>query len=200
MDAVPYDPFGYRDAFIKAFRRRDVAINNVRDLSEDSLQWKAPDLANARIPKLAFSRLRFTDNGLNQPEPGEVERRANALGEFIVGDPARLRAFGLHAPGGPYGEIVIQSIRLAHRIGPDDIPRNDLVAEVTQARRARGNTFVGGATVLVGKDGNIRYVIRRRVDDVRRRREEMRHAGAAGAARLDLRKIHRARGRAGTPS
>jgi len=192
-DAVPNDPIGYRDAFIKAFRRRDIAIDHVRDLSEDSLQWRSPDLADTRIPDLAFSRLRFTDNGLNQPTRGEVERRANALGEFIVGDPARLRAFGLHQPGGPYDEIVIQSIRFAHRIGPDDIPRNELVAEVTQARRARGNTFIGGATVLIGMDGNIRYVIRRRVDDVRRRREEMRHAGAAGAAPLDFRRIHRAR-------
>jgi hypothetical protein len=192
-DAVPSDPLGYRDGFIKAFRRRDITIEHVRDLSEDSLQWKPPEMADRRIPELAFSRLRFTDNGLNQPERREVERRANALGEFIVGDPARLREFGLREPGGPYGEIVIQSIRFAHRIGPDDIPRNDLVAEITQARRARGNTFIGGATVLIGMDGNIRYVIRCRVDDVKRRREEMRHAGAAGAAPLDFRRIHRAR-------
>jgi hypothetical protein len=191
IDAVPDDPLGYRDAFIKAFRRRDIAIRHVRDLSEDSLQWKPPELAIREIPELAFSRLRFTDNGLNKPQPKEVERRAHALGEFIVSDASRLREFGLREPGGPYEEIVIQSIRFAHRIGPDDIPRNDLVAEITQARRARGNTFIGGATVLIGMDGNIRYVIRHRVDDLKRRREEMRHAGAAGAARLDFRQLHR---------
>ena len=193
IDAVPDDPLGYRDAFIKAFRRRDIAIRNVRDLSEDSLQWRPPDMVETRIPELAFSRLRFTDNGLNQPTRGEIERRATALGNFIVGDSARLRSFGLHEPGGPYQTITIQSLRFAHRIGPDGIPRNELVGEVTQARRARGNTFIGGATVIVGMDGRIRYLIRRRVDDVRRRREEMRHAGAAGAAPLDFRLIHRVR-------
>ncbi len=197
IDAVPEDPLGYRDAFIKAFRRRDIAIRHVRDLSEDSLQWRPPDLAQTRIPDLAFGRLRFTDNGLNQPTRAEIERRATALGNFIVGDPSRLRSFGLRAPGGPYQEITIQSIRFAHRTGPDGIPRNELVCEVTQARRARGNTFVGGATVIVGVDGNIRYLIRRRVDDVRRRREELRHAGAAGAAPLDFRRIHRARRKSG---
>jgi len=193
MDAVPDDPLGYRDAFIKAFRRRDIAFEHIRDLSEDSLRWRAPDIPDTRIPELAFGRLRFTDNGLNQPTRSEVERRANALGEFICGDVSRLRPFGLRQPGGPYQDIVIQSIRLAHRIGPDDIPRNELVCEITQARRARGNTFIGGSTVIVGMDGNIRYVIRRRVDDIRRRREEMRRAGAAGAAPLNFRRIHRAR-------
>ncbi|HQR10725.1 MAG TPA: hypothetical protein PLW68_05295 [Casimicrobiaceae bacterium] len=192
-DVVPEDSLGYRDSFIKAFRRRDISIKNVRDLSEDSLQWRPPDLAETHIPDLAFGRLRFTDNGLNQPTRAEVVRRAKALGNFIVGDPSRLRSFGLRQPGGPYRDITIQSIRLAHRIGPDGIPRDELVCEVTQARRARGNTFIGGSTVIVGMDGNIRYLIRRRVDDVRRRREEMRHAGAAGAAPLNLRKIHRAR-------
>ena len=193
MDAVPDDPLGYRDAFIKAFRRRDIAFEHVRDLSEDSLRWRAPDLPVTRIPDLAFGRLRFTDNGLNQPTRNEVERRAKALGEFICADPSRLRPFGLHQPGGPYKDIVIQSIRLAHRIGPDDIPRNELVCEITQTRRAAGNTFIGGSNVIVGMDGNIRYVIRRRVDDFRRRREEMRRAGAAGAAPLNFRQIHRAR-------
>jgi len=193
LEAVPNDPLGYRDAFIKAFRRRDIAFEHVRDLSEDSLRWRAPDIPETRIPELAFGRLRFTDNGLNQPTRDEVERRAKALGEFVCRDATGLRPFGLHQPGGPYRDIVIQSIRLAHRIGPDDIPRDELVCEITQARRARGNTFIGGSTVIVGMDGNIRYVIRRRVDDIRRRREEMRRAGAAGAAPLDFRGIHRAR-------
>ena len=190
IDAVPDDTYGYRDAFITAFRRRNIAIKSVRDLSQDSLRWRPPDIVETHIPKLAFNRLRFTDNGLNQPPPGEVERRANALGEFIVGAPERLRVFGLHAPGGAYGDITIQSIRLAHRIGPDDIPRNDLVAEVTQERRAKGNVFVGGSTVLIGMDGNIRYLIRRRIDDLKRRHDEIKHAGSGGAPRLDFRRIH----------
>ena len=192
-DAVPDDAYGYRDALIKAFRRRDIEIRNVRDLSEDSLRWQPANDALPPIEALSFKQLRFTDNGLNQPERAEIERRARALGDFIVADPERLRAFGLREPAPPYGNIVIESIRLAHRIGPDGIARNELVAEVTQARRKNGNTFIGGASVMIGGDGRIRYLIRRRVDDVRRRRAEIAHAGPAGAERLDFRAIHRRR-------
>ena len=192
-DAVPEDAFGYRDAFILAFRRRNISIKSVRDLSQDSLRWRPPDMADTLIEALSFKHLRFTDNGLNQPSAHEVKRRAEALGEFILAAPERLRVFGVHVPGHSYGPITIQSIRLAHRIGPDDIPRNDLVAEVTQQRHAKGNTFVGGATVIVGMDGKVRYVIRRRIDDLKRRHDEMKHAGPAGAQRLDFRKIHAGR-------
>jgi hypothetical protein len=189
-DAVPNDAYGYRDALIKAFRRRNISITHIQDLSENSLLWKRPDTKDTNIPNLAFNKLNFTDNGINCPAREEIERRASALGDFIVADPSRLRAFGLHEPVPPYEDIVIQSIRMARRAGPDDITRCELVAEVTQTRRKNGNTFIGGATVIIGMDGSIRYVIRRRVDNVVNRRKEMKHAGNAGGARLDFRALH----------
>jgi hypothetical protein len=190
IDMDSEDECGYRDALIKAFRRRSIAINHVRDLSEDSLMWKPPQMENSHIPDLAFSKLRFTDNGINRPTKKEIMRRASALGDFIVADPSRLREFGLHAPGAPYGKITIQSIRMARRTGADDMPRNELVAEVTQERRQGRNTFIGGATVIIGMDGSIRYIIRRRVDNDLARRNETKFAGTAGAARLDFRALH----------
>lgn len=189
-DVAPEDRYGYRDALIKAFRRRSVEIRNVRDLSEDSLRWRAPQLAECHIQALEYGNLRFSDDGVTRPGRGEFERRARALGDFIVADPARLAAFGLRAPKPPYGEIVIESIRHTHRVAVDGLSRNELVAEVSQARTYRGHTFIGGATVLIGTDGVIRFIIRRRVDDIRRRRAEMRYAGAQGAQRLDFRAIH----------
>lgn len=189
-DVVPEDVYGYRDALIKAFRRRSIEIRNVRDLSEDSLRWRAPQLGQRHIPALEYGRLRFSDDGTSRPQRRELERRASALGDFIVADAARLAAFGLREPKPPYGEIVVESIRHTHRVAPDGLLRNELVAEVTQMRTHRGNTFVGGATVLIGMDGVIRFIIRRRVDDIRRRRAEMRYAGAQGAQRLDFRTIH----------
>ena len=38
-DVVPDDAYGYRDKLIKSFRRRNIAIAHVLDLSQDSLRW-----------------------------------------------------------------------------------------------------------------------------------------------------------------
>ncbi len=43
MDLVPEDGYGYRVAFIEAFRRRGVYPRDVRTLSQESLRWSHPD-------------------------------------------------------------------------------------------------------------------------------------------------------------
>jgi hypothetical protein len=63
----------------------------------------------------------------------------------------------------------VQSIRSSRRVGPDGQVVFDLVAEVTQVRRVRGRDsrpgfdFIGGATVIIGPDGVIRYTISKNV-------------------------------------
>ena len=42
MDIMPEDWYGYRVAFIEAFRRRGIYPRDVRTLSEDSLRWARP--------------------------------------------------------------------------------------------------------------------------------------------------------------
>jgi hypothetical protein len=59
----------------------------------------------------------------------------------------------------------VESIRSARRVGPNGQIIFDLVAEVTQRRTVRasfGRTaceYYGGATVILGPEGNVRYVI-----------------------------------------
>src|SRR5262249_39455351 len=43
-DLVPNDPWGYRVAFIQAFRRRGIYPRGVRSLSVESLCWDAPEV------------------------------------------------------------------------------------------------------------------------------------------------------------
>ena len=113
-----------------------------------------------------------------------------ALGKFITRDADWLRRFGLAKPSPTYGPIVIQSIRLLYRVDRNGFGRNDLIAEVTQTCTSEAAQFVGGATIIIGADGVVRHVVRKRVDDEDRRQRELAYA-PGGAQTLDLRKLHR---------
>ncbi|HYE43825.1 MAG TPA: hypothetical protein VEA15_10565 [Caulobacteraceae bacterium] len=85
-------------------------------------------------------------------------------------------------------KVEVHSVRLARRLGPDGQEQEQWVIEVTQRRRAffdsdqqaaadagegdpqaRDFWFRGGATLLVShQSGEIRYAIRKRIDDDRR--------------------------------
>ena len=81
-----------------------------------------------------------------------------------------MKHYGLHAPGGEYGPITVQSIRLLYRVDAGGFGRNDLIAEVTQTRTKDKSEFVGGATLIIGADGKLRYTVLKRVDDIKRRK------------------------------
>ena len=191
FDVVPNDGHGYRDKLIKSFRRRNIKIDHVLDLSQDLLRWWSPDSAAAPIEGLRFRDLRFEDDSLRQAGEAEIRRRAEVLGEYITRDPGELRSYGLCKPGGEYGPIVVQSLRLLYRVDAGGFGRNDLIAEVTQIRTKDKSEFVGGATLIIGADGRLRYTVRKRVDDVKRRKRELEYAGTGGAKQLDLRALHR---------
>lgn len=191
FDVVPDDGHGYRDKLIKSFRRRDIKIEHVLDLSQESLRWGRCRLPPTPIEGLRFRDLKFEDDSLRQAGESEIRRRANVLGEFVTHDAQALSWYGLHKPGGEYGAITIQSIRLLYRVDAGGFGRNDLIAEVTQTRTKDRSQFVGGATVIIGADGVLRYTVVKRVDDVKRRKRELEYAGPDGAQPLDLRKLHR---------
>jgi hypothetical protein len=56
-DVVPDDAYGYRDKLIKSFRRRNIPIAHVLDLSQDSLRWGKPDIKVEPITGLRFRDL-----------------------------------------------------------------------------------------------------------------------------------------------
>ena len=189
-DVVPDDAYGYRDKLIKSFRRRNIAIAHVLDLSQDSLRWGTPDIKAEPITGLRFRDLEFEDDSMRHAGKKEIQRRAEVLGKFITRDADWLRRFGLAKPNRVYGPIVLQSIRLLYRVDPDGFGRNDLIAEVTQTCTKNAVEFVGGATIIIGADGVVRHVVRKRVDSEDRRRRELAYA-PGGAQTLDLRKLHR---------
>lgn len=187
-DLVPDDPWAYREAWIDAFRRHHIFPADVPDLSEDSLLWvplnrEQPDLASTPIEPLAFRELKFSGDPAWPADADELIRQASVLGN-IVTRRELMPVFGLASADDPLlnnDEVMlpkIQSIRSSRRVGPSGQIVFDIVAELTQKRRAKvGNevcTFYGGSTVIIDPDGHIRYVIKKSVTNLARLNNQQR--------------------------
>jgi hypothetical protein len=170
-DLVEDDPLGYREALIAAFGRRGIFPPDVHDLSEDSLRWRGP-LRPLGVEALNLASLRLPPDPSFAPEPAEIERQAGALADLVT-HPDHAAEFGLDAAARGAGAVpVIESVRTLRRVGPDRQVRFGIVAEVVQRRRVRvggrEREVHGGATVILGGAGEVRYVIRKRIDDLER--------------------------------
>lgn len=169
-DLVPDDPWAYREALIDAFLRRQIYPRHVSTLAEDALLWRPTLRAMAPIGQLDFGSLRFDGDPACAASANELMRQARVLGEYAT-RPEHLREFGLAAAGSPdlcgahAGLPEVTSIRAARRIGPDRQIVFDLVAEIVQrcvmpATSAHAAyELVGGSTVILGPEGEVRYVI-----------------------------------------
>jgi hypothetical protein len=196
-DLVPDDRWAYREAWIDAFRRHHIYPSGVDDLSEDSLLWtplkkQNPALWSKPIKKLAFRELKFNGDPAWPANEKELSRQATVLGDLVT-TPGFMSTFGLAKPDDPLlkGDEVlppkIQSIRSSRRVGPSGQVVFDLIAEVTQKRRARFAatnetcTFYGGSTVIIDPDGRIRYVVSKRVTNNTRLNEQKQFLDGVGA-------------------
>lgn len=211
-ELVPDDRWAYREALIDAFQTRGIYPPKVHSLSEDSLRWQKPELSVGSIEKLSFKNLKFEGDPATPAGVEELREEARSLGR-ILKCPNNLDCFGLACPDNPglIGDAIslprVQSIRSSRRVGPDGQIVFDLVAEVTQRRTvsdSRGDFDVfGGATVIIGPKGEIRYVIAKNILNQQRleaQREfiygcgkeywEMRN-GARRPVRNALRLLHR---------
>jgi hypothetical protein len=176
-DIAPDDPWGYREALIDAFRRREIYPDDVANLSEDALLWRPPEKYIPRIPELGFARLRFRGDPARPASARELIRQGSALGQ-VTTRPEFTGLFGLARSDDPalrndrVSLPVVQSIRSSRRVGPDGQIVFDLIAEVTQRRVVRRGgiefDFYGGSTVIIDPHGAIRYVISKRVTDEQR--------------------------------
>ncbi len=176
QELVPDDPWRYREALIHAFGRRRVFPRHVVSLTEDALRWASPQRPLPPIPALSFGRLQFNGDPARPADEDELLRQARALGEVVV-QPAWRAEFGLLPASADADPPCVESVRSSRRVGPDGQVVFDLVAEVTQRRTARladgrAFDFYGGATIVLGPEGEVRYVVRKRADHAGREAEQ----------------------------
>jgi hypothetical protein len=162
----------YREIVIASFRRFGITVQDVPTLSEDSLRWKPPQGGRIVIPALRFRDLGLEFRNGRCDWPGDdggaaVRRAANALGEAIC-NPRLAHDFGIAEPNTRIGPPTILSLRTLRRVSPRDEATFDLVAEIVQQRRVPEGWFLGGSTIVISSEGEVRYAIAKHVDSQRR--------------------------------
>jgi hypothetical protein len=190
-DLVPDDVFAYREALIDAFRRRRIYPEGVPALTEDALLWKPPEKP-FRQPRLDFGKLRFSGDPGHPAGAGELLRQARLIGELVCAA-GNAEHFGLAAPDDPdlggdtLDPPVVESVRSVRRVGPDGQLAFDLVAEVSQKRTVKGGDgypdfdFFGGATIILGPQGEVRLVVTKSVKNKDRLADQRMFAATYGA-------------------
>lgn len=192
------DKWGFREALMRSFRRRQIFPDHVRFMTEDAVRWQSPG-SPVRIKDLAFRNLRFDGDPGRPADASELQRQAHALGRFVT-DPTHAHIFQLVAPAEtrPKGVVqaspaFVQSIRVSRRATPDGRILFDLVGEVTQSCTVRhgGDIFdmAGGCTVVIDPHGEVRYAIYKRLNSENRRSRQ--HAAIRGPLKAFWKKTGR---------
>jgi hypothetical protein len=199
---VSNDRYGYRTAFISAFRDRGIYPRDVKHLSPGSLVWEPPPLPLRGSKVRDILNKMSIDWDLNSERlSAYVSSEENAekfwhwlMDEDEVSD-EEIASLGLHRIAKPTpfkigdqeGElrkIEVHSVRPARRVGPDGNIQSDLVVEITQTFRPAGKPgarFRGGCTILIDlAKANVSYLVRKKVESPERMTSQMGFAAASG--------------------
>jgi hypothetical protein len=175
------DSGAYRVAMIDAFRKRGIYPTGVNSLSELSLAWEAPERPLPDLARAIRALDRSWDLDAKRFEAFALAREnARKLHRWLADrerSEADLRLLGLRNTGaaadmdepGEFSKIEVHSVRPARRIAVGRQLRVDLVVELTQKWVPADDPAQfhrGGSTLIIDADtGDIRYVIRKRVDN-----------------------------------
>jgi hypothetical protein len=205
-DVFPEDKDGYRVAFITAFRERGIHPPDVANYSVDALAWQAPEIAPGALKAITEAKsLRWRRDS----DRCEVFRQWNVVArrlyKNVIDNPdtpdALFAALGLVRPNPPgkgdrpveidrkpgvVSRIEIGSVRPAWRVGDTGEIVSDVVVDMTQRWKPDGGElwFRGGCTIVSDlEDGDVRYIIRKRVGHSTRTQDETEFRGALAEAR-----------------
>jgi hypothetical protein len=178
-DLVPDDPWGYRIAFIEAFRARGIVPRNLRSMSVESMCWEPPDTA-VNLGKLLEHLSLHWDLHATRRAAFEVSRHNGLLMHQGLNDSSLLSdakaetlgfyrsrtMLNVNGQSGTLSPFEVHSVRPVRRIGPDGQQVTELLLEITQTwtpHNSPSDHFRGGSTLLIDlESGQIRYCVRKR--------------------------------------
>jgi hypothetical protein len=189
-ELVHEDKWGYREALMRSFRRRQIFPDHVEFMTEGAVRWEHPAV-RLRIPGLAFGDLRFSTDPGHPADVAELKRQATVLGTFAT-QPENVPHFHLLVQGRPLPRGVtyasppmVESIRCAKRVSPDGRVAFDLVAEIIQSCTSMVDgqlvEYLSGCTIVIDPHGDVRYAIYKRGDSANRKARQL--ASMRGALR-----------------
>lgn len=162
--ANPGDPYGLRAHIVEAFIAHGIYPEGVVSLAPESLEWPVvgegmgslgADLVNARLE----SEARMWDSSSPELESTDGARAAQALHRFAKANRELLRLSPEDIP------IAVRGFHSLSRIGPDGLPRRELVAQFVQTDRSDDDPTMGGlpkrsgTTVIFSVEGHPIHII-----------------------------------------
>jgi hypothetical protein len=183
-DLVEDDQYGYRVAFVEAFRRRGIYPNDLPTLSVDTLLWQGVDIANSmkRYKEIVGHLKRFADECLYIDDRRKLFQRTrferSKLHDLIqkvwADDTDIAKPLGID-PALPFE---IHELRRAERTGPDGRPHPQMIVAITQQRdievagASQPMKFHGGATIVIDvKTPQLKYAIRKSIGQQEREQQ-----------------------------
>ena len=176
------DKWGFREALMRSFRRREIFPDHVLFMTEEAVRWQPPG-QSLHVKGLAFRDLKFEGDPGQPAGASELVRQAQALGRFVT-NPKYAECFRLVPPSErlPKGVVqasppMVQSIRVTRRAAPDGRILFDLIGEVTQSctvdRDGQLFDVNGGCTVVIDPEGTVRYSIFKKLDSENRQARQL---------------------------
>jgi hypothetical protein len=167
-DAASDDPVGYRAAIINAFRARGIRPEGVVSYSEESLSWPAYEGVQEAAASPDFLRLW---KELNDYEDEPDRKNEASLYQRLWG---KAESFRMEIGLSPAFPVQAKSINPLHRVRPDGSLQRQIVAELVQKQddveiepghpEAGTFTFRGGSTLLINRQGEVRFSIAKLID------------------------------------
>jgi hypothetical protein len=167
-DAVAEDGMGYRAALINAFRSRGIRPTGVVSYNEEALSWDPYAGTKATDASPDFRNL-WKD--LNRYEDEPDRENEESIYQRLWGKADTFRTeLGLSLNF----DVQAKSVNPLHRVRPDGSLQRQIVAELVQKNdkalldpaQSDGGTFTfhGGTTILINRQGEIRFSISKPID------------------------------------
>jgi len=184
-DTVPEDRFGYRVAFLEAFRFFNIYPEGVRTISIESMKWAGP-VQETKLQEFwrDFKMVKW-DLEADREEAfrsshdyaGKLHKH---LRKHFKRNPLLAHEMGLDFSNERVAPLEVHSVRPARRVTPDGRIKADAVVVLTQSRdvpideedpKAGSFRFRGGCTLIINPDNPdnpVRYAIVKSVKSDRR--------------------------------